>query len=304
MYTIYSKTDELAVFAPEGSTIPRATLGERIRYTHVCGGNGRCSTCRVYIPEGLENCLPRNEKEQQIAHKLGFPEHIRLACQTKIRGDITIKRAVIDELDIEIILKQIGDETGTYFGKEIEIAALFFDIENYTVLAETYPAYDVVHMLNRYYQTMNKIIEDHDGVISDVAGDGILALFGVLRKKPNHTWDAVCAVREMQKALIRFNDYLEKMYGLSFRARAGISFGKAIIGNFDTGQMSKISAIGDIVNLASRVEAANKNLGTSLLLSESAMKQINGKVPRHIVHSTRLKGKSGIFRLYEIEPEP
>jgi adenylate cyclase len=301
MYTIYSKTDDLAISASEGSTILRATLSAGIRHTHVCGGNARCSTCRVYILEGLENRLPRNEKKQQIAHKLGFPEQIRLACQTKIRGDITIKRAVIDELDIEIILKQIGDETGKYFGKEIEIAALFFDIENYTVFAETHPAYDVVHVLNRYYQTMNKIIEDHDGVISDVAGDGILALFGALRKKPNNTWDAVCAVREMQIALIRFNDYLEKMYGQSFRARAGISFGKAIIGNFDTGQMSKISAIGDIVNLASRVEAANKDLGTSLLLSESAMKQISGKVIRHIIHRARLKGKSGIFRVYEIE---
>ena len=162
----------------------------------------------------------------------GFPEHIRLACQTKIRGDITIKRAVIDELDIEIILNQIGDETGTYFGKEIEIAALFFDIENYTVLAETYPAYDVVHMLNRYYQAMNKIIEDHDGVVSDVAGDDILALSGVLRKKPNHTWNAVCAVREVQKALIRFNDYLETRYKI-FCSRANwdyIIFGMIFFG--------------------------------------------------------------------------
>ena len=301
MYTIYSKTDDLAISAPEGSTILQATLSAGIRHTHVCGGNGRCSTCRVYILEGLENCLPRNEKEHRIASRLGFPEHIRLACQTKIQGDITIKRVVIDELDIEIVLKQIGDETGTHFGKEIEIAALFFDIENYTVFAEAYPAYDVVHVLNRYYQTMNKIIEEHDGVISDVAGDGILALFGVLGEKPNPTWDAVLAVRDMHKALIRFNDYLETMYGLSFRARAGINYGKAIIGNFNTGRMSKISAIGDTVNIASRVEAANKDLGTSLLLSESAMKQISEKMPGHTIHSTRLKGKSGTFRLYEIE---
>ena len=132
MYTIYSKTDDLAISAPEGSTILQATLSKGIRHTHVCGGNGRCSTCRVYILEGLENCLPRNEKKHRIVHKPGFPEHIRLACQTKIRGDIAIKWAVIDEPDIEIILKQIGDETGTYFGKEIEIAVFFFDIENYT----------------------------------------------------------------------------------------------------------------------------------------------------------------------------
>ncbi len=301
MYNIYSQTDNLNIPAAEGSTILQASLKAGIKHTHVCGGHARCSTCRVYILEGLENCLPRNKKEQQMAQKLGFPEHIRLACQTIIQGDISIKRAAIDELDISIILKQIGDESGTQFGKELELAVLFFDIENYTGFAETYPAYDVVHVLNRYYQTMNKIIEEHDGVISDVAGDGILALFGALKKKPNPVWDAVCAVQDMQQALHHFNQYLEQMYSLSFEARAGINFGKAIIGKFDTGLMSKISAIGDTVNLASRVEAANKELGTRLLISEPALKQISDKLASYTVHSIRLKGKSGKFRLYEIK---
>ncbi len=301
MFKIFSQTDKQTIPASENSTILEASLKAGIKHTHVCGGQARCSTCRVSILKGLKNCLPRNPKEQGVAQKLGFPEHIRLACQTQITGDITIKRSVVDDLDIEIILKQIGDESGTQFGKELELAVLFVDIENYTQFAETFPAYDVVHVLNRYYRTMNTIIEEKHGIISDVAGDGILALFGVLTKRPNPVLDALAAARAMNRTLVSFNRYLDQMYACRFGIRTGINFGKAIIGSFDTGKMSKISAIGDTVNLAGRIEAANKDFGTRLLVSESAFQKINDPTLNYTAHQTSLKGKSGLHTLYEIK---
>ena len=89
--------------------------------------------------DGLSNCLPRNENEKQVALKLGFPRNIRLACQTKIRGDFTIKPPVVDELVIEISGRQFEDVSGTKFGKEKDLAFLFTDIENYTQFAEAFP---------------------------------------------------------------------------------------------------------------------------------------------------------------------
>jgi len=204
-------------------------------------------------------------------------------------------------LDIKIILKQFGDTPGTKLGQEKDLAILFTDIENYTQFAEAFPAYDVVHVLNRYYQTMNEIILKHKGVISDVAGDGILALFGVIEDSENPVLDAINAVRAMNAALFQFNVYLNQMYNRSFGIRAGLNFGKVIVGNFDTGMMSKISAIGDAVNLASRIETANKDFGTRLLISESANKEIPGVLETNKMHRTRLKGKSGEYVLYEIE---
>ncbi|NIT61896.1 MAG: 2Fe-2S iron-sulfur cluster binding domain-containing protein, partial [Aliifodinibius sp.] len=252
MFEIFSQTDNKTICASPDSTILEATLKAKINHIHVCGGNARCTTCRVYIMDGLSNCRPRNEKEKQLAEKLGFSQNIRLACQTKISGNITIRRPVVDDLDIKIILKQFGDAPGTKLGQEKDLAILFTDIENYTQFAEAFPAYDVVHVLNRYYQTMNEIIVQHKGVISDVAGDGILALFGVIEDSKNPVLDAINAVRAMNAALMQFNGYLNQMYDRSFGIRAGINFGKVIVGNFDTGMMSKISAIGDAVNLASR----------------------------------------------------
>ncbi|MCG2776147.1 MAG: adenylate/guanylate cyclase domain-containing protein [Desulfobacterales bacterium] len=301
MFEIFSQTDNKTICAPPDSTVLEAMLKAKINHIHVCGGNALCTTCRIYIMDGLSNCRPRNEKEKQLAEKLGFPQNIRLACQTRISGNITIRRPVVDDLDIEIILKQFGDAPGTKLGQEKDLAILFTDIENYTGFAEAFPAYDVVHVLNRYYQTMNEIIVKHKGVISDVAGDGILALFGVIEDSKNPVLDAINAVRAMNAALTQFNVYLNQMYDWSFGIRAGINFGRVIVGNFDTGMMSKISAIGDAVNLASRIETANKDFGTQLLISQWANEEIRGVVETRKMYRARLKGKSGEYVLYEIE---
>jgi len=301
MFEIFSLTDNRAIHASPDSTVLEAMLKADINHAHVCGGNARCSTCRIYIMDGLSNCRPRNAKEKRLAAHLGFPQNIRLACQTRIKGNIVIRRAVVDDLDKKIILRQIGDAPGTRLGQEREVAILFTDIVNYTEFAEALPAYDVVHVLNRYYQTMNDIIVQHKGIISDVAGDGILALFGVIEKRKNPVSDAINAVRAMNAALTQFNDYLNQMYDWSFGIRAGINFGKVIVGNFDTGMMNKISAIGDAVNLASRIETANKDFGTQLLISERANEKIQGVVDTHKKHRTTLKGKSGEYVLYEVD---
>ena len=301
MFKIFSQTDNRTLSASPDDTVLEALRKAGIDQIHACGGDARCTTCRIYIIEGLSNCRPRNEKETLLALKMGFPENIRLGCQTRINGDITIRRPVVDKLDMEIILRQFDNLPGTRLGQERDLAILFADIENYTPFAEAFPAYDVVHVLNRYYQTMNEIIVQHNGVISDVAGDGILALFGLMEESENPVSDAVYTVRNMNRALTRFNDYLTKMYDWSFSIRSGINFGKVIVGNFDTGTMHKISAIGDAVNLASRIESANKEFGTRLLISQSAMKKIEGLIKPEEFHRTRLKGKSGEHLLYEIE---
>ena len=301
MFEIFSQTDNKTIYASPDSTILEAMLAANINHIHVCGGVARCTTCRVYIMDGLSNCLPRTEQERDMAEKFGFPDNIRLACQTRIRGNITIRRPVVDDLDIKIVLKQFGDTPGTRLGHEKDLAILFTDIVNYTEFAEAFPAYDVVHVLNRYYQSMNEIIVHYKGVISDVAGDGILALFGVIENSESPVLDAINAVRAMNEALKKFNKYLNQLYDWSFGIRAGINFGKVIVGNFDTGMMSKISAIGDAVNLASRIETANKEFSTKLLISQWAYEEVKGVVEVLGKHSTTLKGKSGKYVLYEVK---
>jgi len=297
---IYSETDDLDFNSEDNQSILDSSLQAGIRHTHVCGGNARCSTCRVLVTKGLEHCLPRSEMEWLMSQRLGLPDNIRLACQTSINGDIHMRRLAVDDLDTRIISDQLSRGDGSALGQEMRIAVLFADLSNYTSFAESLPAFDVVHVLNRYYLTMNRIVEKHHGVISDVAGDGMLVLFGACGKAQGQVMDAIRAVRAMHCELTDFNAYVKQMYGRELGMRAGIHYGSAIVGNFSTGPMNKVAAIGDTVNLASRIEQANKRFGTQLLISQAAYEQVRSEVEVSAPHSCELKGKSGLYDLYEL----
>lgn len=284
----------------ENNTILEATLAAKVNHTHACGGQGKCSTCRVSIMEGLENCEPINEAERIIAEKLNFPPEIRLACQTKITGDVSIRRMVSDTLDVKLISEQFSEDSRVSLGRQQELTIVFTDIVNYTSFAEKFPPYDIVHVLNRYYRIMNTIIENHNGIISDVAGDGILAVFGINEESDNSVLDAIQAIKNMHQELDQFNEYLNENFNTEFGIRAGVHYGNAIIGPFNTGAMNKLAIIGDNVNYASRIESANKKFGTELLLSAEAYQMVDEVYPDAAWFETDLKGKTGQYKLYNV----
>jgi len=140
------KTVEIAT----DKTILETSLSSGIPHTHVCGGNARCSTCRVFILDGLENCMERNEKEKALAERRKFEPRIRLACQTKVSGDVTCKRLVKDEDDIAMLSQEIGPEHACT-GQEKRLVIYFSDLRGFTTFSENNLPYDVVHVLNKYF---------------------------------------------------------------------------------------------------------------------------------------------------------
>ncbi len=299
-HKIHLFKEQSTISCSEDNTILEATLAANINHTHACGGQGKCSTCRISVMNGIENCNPRNSAELRIADKLSFPDEIRLSCQTKITGDISIRRMVSDKFDMDVIAEQFSKDSKVAFGSQQKLTIVFTDIVNYTSFAEKFPPYDIVHVLNRYYQLMNSCIQNNNGFISDVAGDGILAIFGINNKKTNSVLDGIRAIKEMNESLINFNNYLEENFNTKFGIRAGIHFGDVIAGPFDTGEMKKMAVIGDNVNYASRIESANKEFNTKMLLSEEAFQEIKSLYPKYNAFETKLKGKTGKYNLYEI----
>ena len=299
-HKIYLFKEKLEINCSENSTILESTLAAHINHAHACGGQAKCTTCKVSIVEGIENCNPRNTAEQQMADRLNFPPEIRLACQTNIVGDISIRRIVSDKLDMDIIFEQFSEDSKIALGSQQKLTIVFTDIINYTALAEKFPPYDIVHVLNRYYRIMNSIIQENNGIISDVAGDGILAVFGTDKKIDNSVLDAINAIKGMNKKLEIFNVYLKDNFNIQFGIRAGVHYGNVIIGPFDTGAMKKMAVVGDNVNYASRIESANKKLGTKLLLSREAYEKVKDRYPEYNAFETTLKGKTGKYKLYEL----
>ncbi|MFT5167686.1 MAG: adenylate cyclase [Saprospiraceae bacterium] len=279
-------------------TILDASLAASIAHAHVCGGSAKCSSCRVIVLEGIENCCPRNEDELDLAHKLGFTKDVRLACQTTVSGPIKIRRPVLDEIDIQMATS-VNRNGVNSIGEEKEATMLFADIEGYTAFAEASMPYDVVHMLNRYYYQMGKVIKTHNGFIMDYFGDGFLAIFG-LEDNATHALDAVNAGIEMQAEIQKINPYFKNLFGKDFNVRIGVSSGKVIVGSIGLTGMRKLAAIGDAVNFAARIEAANKDLKTKFLISESTYIRTKDKVAVKNEFEISVKGKTGIHKVFEV----
>ncbi len=298
--TITYVSDNKSVESEDGETILQTSLRLGIPHTHVCGGNARCSTCRVIILDGVENCCERNSREQVLASRLHFSPQIRLACQTSISGHVTLRRLVLDEEDVELTSQLTQDNTPIAAGEEKKIAILFADIREFTAFSESLLPYDVIHVLNRYFNTMGKVINLHGGYIDNYMGDGLMALFGVDDPKES-ALKAVKAGLDMLEAVEQLSVYLENTYGMGFRIGIGVHYGEAVLGSIGAKNARRMTAIGDVVNVASRIEQANKDYGTRLLVSEQAYDEIRQQVRigREIA-DTALKGKSGRYRLYEI----
>ena len=282
-----------------GETILNVALRSGIPHAHACGGKARCSTCRVMIVEGVEHCGERSALEEQLANRLRFGPQIRLACQPCVTGDVTVRRLILDDEDLEIS-RQLTSATGPVsIGEEKKIAILFADIRGFTRFAERLPPYDVIYVLNRFFYDMNRVISPHGGCIHNCMGDGLMALFGV-EDASEPALRAVRAGLDMLEAVGKLKPYLQSVYQMTFEIGVGVHFGEVIVGSVGGEVTKRITAIGDGVNLASRIEAANKECGTRFLVSEGTYLEVQPFVRVGQQFHKGLKGKRGKYRLYEI----
>jgi len=291
--------DHKVVETKRSQTILAAALKAGIPHTHACGGNARCSTCRVLVLEGMEHCSEPTWKETRIVKKLGFSPSFRLACQTVVTGQVSVRRLVLDPADVTLTDAR---QQPVPIGDEKDVAILFCDIRSFTPLAESLLPYDVIHLLNRFHYDMAQCIEAQGGIVSVTMGDGLMAIFGHGEDPGPPAAQPLRAVRAalaMLDAIDARKDELERLYGRAFDIGIGLHFGKAVVGYMGN-QLLVPTAIGDVVNVASRIEGANKKVGTRLLVSED----LYAAIPEFLEIGQRaavaLAGKEGAFSLYEV----
>jgi adenylate cyclase len=278
----------------------RASLDNGIAHAHACAGKAKCSTCRVLVTQGLENCCPRNPDEARLAALRHFGPEIRLACQTTVCGNVTIRRLVLDDEDLFLAKAEAQGATMGSVGEDRQIAILFSDIRNFTAFSEKQLPYDVVHALNRYFNRVGASVTRYGGQIDNFIGDGMLALFGVTGDSDNPCLDAVRSALDMLAEVSAMRNYFETHFKFDLQIGIGIHYGEVVLGTVGFGERRRLTAIGDAVNLASRIESTNKEAGTSLLVSDNVLEKISTDVRCGKKIEVSIKGKSGKYALHEI----
>jgi adenylate cyclase len=259
-----SYPDRRGVEVPVGASVLETSRLADIPHAAVCGGRGRCSTCRVRVGDGLDRLPPPSEAEQRVLDRVGAPPNVRLACQLRPVADL----AVMPLLPAGATPRD-GFRRARYLqGTEKEIAILFADLRAFTKLSERRLPYDLVFLLNRYFDSMGRAVEDAGGRIDKFIGDGVMALFGVDSAPEPACRDALNAARIMATRLDELNGALQHELDTPLRIGIGIHVGPAIVGEMGYARATSLTAVGDAVNTASRLEAATKRFEAQLVISE------------------------------------
>lgn len=183
-------------------------------------------------------------------------------------------------------------------GEEREVTVLFSDIAGFTAISEACDPATLVQGLNTYFSTMTDIIEAHGGFVDKYIGDAIVAVFGAPVDEPRHAEQAMRAAMQMRDALLAEPDRFS-LAGLPLKTRIGLNTGRVLIGNIGSPRRFNYTAMGDAVNLASRLEGANKAYGTSILVSEETMHAAGDAIVARRVDIVRVVGRAQPVRLYE-----
>ncbi|MCC7106516.1 MAG: adenylate/guanylate cyclase domain-containing protein [Chloroflexi bacterium] len=271
-----------------GMSILEASRAAGIPHASVCGGRGRCSTCRSRLAGGIDQLPMPTLEEARVLKRVGAPPNVRLACQLRPMRDLDV---------FPLLPPTAGPPEGflrpTYLeGMEQEIAILFADIRSFTKFSEHRLPYDVVFVLNRYFRSMGEAVTSAGGHLDKFIGDGVMALFGLQTGPERGCREALEAARGMAGALVDLNRTLANELHEPLRIGIGIHVGPVIVGEMGHGRATSLTAIGDAVNTASRLESENKVHGSQLIVSEDVVQRAGVDFSAFESHQIEVRGRS------------
>jgi adenylate cyclase len=267
------------VIVPVGLSVLEISRYARIPHASVCGGRGRCSTCRVRIHTTAPQPAP-DEPELRVLRRLGVSPDVRLACQLRPTSDLTVT-PLLPATATAADGRPPGD---SHSGREQEVVVLFADLRRFTRLAEHRLPYDVVFFLNRYFEAVGGAVQRSGGLANQYTGDGVMALFGLDAGPQEGCRQALSAAAEMVRSVAALSEALAADLPEPLRIGIGIHVGPAVVGRMGYANAIYLTAVGDTVHVASRLEALTKDYDCELVVSDAVALRAGVRtdgLPRH-----------------------
>ena len=265
--------DGRTVTSEVGPTLLEISRSHGIPHASVCGGRARCSTCRVRVLDGLDELPDAEAAEAKVLERVGAGSNVRLACQLVPSADLSVATLLPAR---RVTLGDLTAQDKYLWGVEQSVAIMFADIRGFTALSENKLPFDVVFVLNQYLGQMSDAISDAGGYVDKFIGDGIMAIFGMEEGPRAGARHALDAARAMGGVLSALNNSLAADLDEPLNIGIGIHTGSAILGRIGesgaSGATQRITALGDTVNTASRLEASCKDLACQLVVSEDTVR--------------------------------
>jgi adenylate cyclase len=284
-----------SVAARGGQSILEALRTAGIPHASVCGGRARCTTCRVRIGAGLEHLPAPAELEAAALDRIGATENVRLACQTRPSRDCHITPLLPANASAAD-----AQRPGGVGGHEQGVAVMFVDLRASTKLGEERLPYDVVFILNQFFAEMSEALHDTGGHYAQFSGDGLMALYGLESDLARGCRDALHGAAAMVKRLAELNHRLAGELPEPLRIGIGIHCGEAIVGTMGPPSSPNLSAIGDNINIAARLEALCKTYAVTLVVSEETAQHAGIDLSSFDKHEAPVRGREQAVVVYAV----
>jgi len=283
-----SYPDGRTITVPTGFTILEASRFGGIPHVSVCGGRGRCSTCRVRIDRGGQGLPAPSDDEARLLRRVGAPPSVRLACQTRPTADVAVAPLIPPTGTDTDAMEAAGATTG----REQEIAVLFADLRGFTTVAERKLPYDVVYLLNRYFEAVGGAVREAGGIANQFTGDGVMALFGVDATPREACRAAIRGAAGMIASLEVLSRSLAGELPAPLRIGIGIHVGPTVVGRMGFAEAAYLTAVGDTVHVAARLEELTKTYTSELVISEDVAMQAGLDVHDYRRENLTLRNRS------------
>ncbi len=266
--------DGRAVRVPRGFSILEASRWNRIPHASICGGRGRCSTCRVMVARGLDGLPPPSAGELETLWRVKAPAAVRLACQLRPGHDVSVVP----------LLSAGGTGHGTGItlteSRELQVTALFTDLRDSTRLAAGRLPFDALFIIDRYVQRVTAAVRAQGGHTTSVAGDGIMSVFGVgTEGAPAGAANALRAALAVWESLDQLSGELQAEIGQPLTFGMGLTSGVSAVGSILLLGHPSLHFLGDTGNVAARLDAMTKEMDCTLIVSAKVFDVAGREVP-------------------------
>jgi adenylate cyclase len=272
---------------PLGFSILEASRAARIPHASICGGRARCSTCRVRIVSGTGRIPPAGAEEQTVLDRHGAGPLVRLACQLRPEGDIS----VVPLLPPNWTAAQSRTREWPKPGEERFIVVLVVDMRDSTQMAVTRLPFDAVFIIDRFVTAVGSAVAEAGGRANHFTGDGLMATFGLACEPAEACRQAIHAISLIGRNVAALNQILVAETSEPIRFGIGVHGSNAVVGEIGYAESRVFTTLGDAANVATRLESLCKPFACEAVISDDVCKICGydlSALPRHL---TTVRGR-------------
>jgi adenylate cyclase len=250
------------VRVPRGWSVLEASRSFHLPHASMCGGRARCSTCRVRVTAGAEFCSAIGKDEEATLHRIGVSPDVRLACQLRPSGDISV-------VPLVQTARPVYRTTAPQRATEHEIVVMFCDFLNRDKLAREQLPQDLLHLLTLYGEALGNAIRAADGTVISVGPDGVAALFGLGSEPTRAARRALRAAGAIERVVADLDHRLGREHNRKITVAVSIHTGRAVIGEVGSTDPPAVIAVGEAVDVSNELRKAAAAHGKAFAISDA-----------------------------------